>query len=65
MKLSIKDYLMILFLILILLFWLYLLQERKYKNEQTLINQKYCLDLDNDKEKNLDDILKCDMNFLK
>ncbi len=65
MKLSIKDYLMIIILILILLIGLYLLQERKYKNEQTLINQKYCLDLDNDKEKNLDDILKCDMNFLK
>lgn len=65
MKLSIKDYLMIIFLILILLFWLYFLQEKKYQNEQALINQKYCLDLDNGKEKTLDDILKCDMNFLK
>ncbi len=65
MKLSIKDYLMILVLIIIVFLGLFLLQDKKYNYEQNLINQKYCLDLDNDKERDLDDILKCNMNFLK
>ncbi|NDK08947.1 hypothetical protein EOM39_06955 [Candidatus Gracilibacteria bacterium] len=66
MKLNIKDYIIILFLLLILsliLFeGLYLLQEQKYKHEHSLINQKYCLDLGViPEDRTLEDITKCNM----
>jgi hypothetical protein len=59
MKLSLKDYWMIILIVIIYITWFLIIENTKYNNEKSLINQKYCLELWIWEDKELSDITKC------
>lgn len=45
MKLSIKDYLMIIITIIVIIIWIIIIENTKYNNDKSIINKKFCLEI--------------------
>lgn len=59
MKLSIKDYLMIILIVALIFIWILIIENTKYNNDKSIINQKYCLEQYNNPAIYKDAILDC------
>lgn len=59
MKISMKDYLMVIVILVLIFIGSFLLQQNNYLNEKSIINQKYCLEQYNNPTNYAAAILNC------